>query len=209
MTRQHTQQRPRSALLAALGLAGALAACGAPAGTAGAGGQTAAAPTSGAAATAGQASAAPGPGGATGDVVSVVISGGADAGTYTGSEEPNCSYGLIGPEGWGVQYSIADASAGTLSSLQLIAAAAGNEDDEDAMFQGTAFKMTVTIADGTIAGATYDVTVVSDASGSESEGTGSASVDDAGSTATIRATGTTIDGVKIDATVNCPSVLRM
>ena len=139
----------------------------------------------------------------------VVLTGGPDAGTYAGSASPNCSLGLIGPGGWGVQYSVADGPADELSSLQMVVAAAGMADDEDAFFQGTELLMTVTI--GTLfdeAARDYEVAVRTDASDQESSGTGSATITDTGSTAVIHATGTTAEGVTIDATVNCPTVVR-
>jgi hypothetical protein len=70
------------------------------------------------------------------------------------------------------------------------------------------FQMTVTIGPFLEAGArNYEVKLAED--DSESSGEGSAEVIDNGSTAVIHATGTTADGVGIDATVNCPSVTRV
>jgi hypothetical protein len=129
--------------------------------------------------------------------VSVTLMGGPDAGTYMGGENPNCSNGLIGEGAWGVQYSTDAAGAGQLSSLQLIAPPSG----EVAM--DVTFQMTVTIGE-LFEGNDYEVKMTE----GDSSGTGSAEVSDAGSTAVIHATGTTADGVGIDATVNCPSVIR-
>lgn len=141
--------------------------------------------------------------------VSVTLAGGPDAGTYTGSDNPNCSFGLIGPGGWGVQYSISEAAADQLSSLQVVSAAPGMADDEDAFFEGTEFLMTVTIGTLFAEGSReYEVAVRTEAADEESSGTGSAQMTDNGSTAVLHATGTTADGVGIDATVNCPSVIR-
>lgn len=149
---------------------------------------------------------APPPGG---QVVTVVLTGGPDAGTYTGADNPNCSVGIVGPGGWGTQFSIQGAAGNQLSSLQLVIPAAGAEDDPDSMFSGTKFLMTVVIGPLFETSArTYEVKVASENSGDESSGTGSAEVTDNGATAVIHATGTTAEGVTIDATVNCPQVIR-
>ena len=145
-----------------------------------------------------------------GAVATVILTGGADAGTYTATGlEPNCSLGLIGPGGWGVQLTNLVATDTELGSLQLVAAAEGAADDENAFFKGTQFLMTVTIGPslGT-SSRNYEVAVRTEAADQESSGTGSAQITDTGSTAVIHATGTTADGVGIDATVNCATVLR-
>jgi hypothetical protein len=164
--------------------------------------QTPAAATQAATAPAATTGGAPG-----GEAVRVVLTGGPNAGTYTGGAETNCSNGLIGPQGWGVQYSTTDATAGQLSSLQMVVAAAGKESDPNATFSGTAFLMTVTI--GPLVGENTQFEVSINVDTSRSTGTGSATVQDNGSTAVIHATGTTPDGVGIDATVNCSTVIRM
>lgn len=144
-------------------------------------------------------------------VATVTLTGGADAGTFAAAPdiEPNCTVGLIGPEGWGVQLTNLVAGDHDLGSLQLVSAAPGKADDEDAFFQGTEFLMTVTIGPSLVASSrNYEVAVRTEAADEDSSGTGSAQVTDSGTTAVIHATGTTDDGVGIDATVNCPSVLR-
>jgi hypothetical protein len=148
------------------------------------------------------------PGGA---VATVTLTGGPDAGTYTAAADiaPNCSQGIIGPEGWGVQLSNFDAADNELGSIQLVAAAPGKADEPDAFFGGTEFLITVTI--GPALGETshnYEVGVYTDAADKDTSGEGSAQVTDNGATAVIHATGTTADGVGIDATINCPSVVR-
>ena len=190
--------------VAGLVIAGLLIGCGSPSAN-----PTGAAPG----ATSGTATPAPVPtsGGGnagSGSTVLVTLVGGPDAGSYQGGADPLCTNGLIGPDGWGVQYSIADAPADSLSSVQVIASAEGRADDEDAMFSGVAFKLTVTIGD-LATGRSYDVTVASADADFETSGQGSASVEDRGATAVIHATGTTADGVEIDATINCPNVTRV
>jgi len=167
-----------------------LAACGGAAAPTAAPGQPTAAP--------GQPTVAPGtptappvvqPGGGT---VSVTLTGGADAGTYTGSENPSCSFGLAAAGTWGTQYSTTEAGAGQLCSVQMVVPPAGDSDAH--------FTMLVTIGP-LFDGNNYEIT--------PDGGTGSAQINDAGATAVIHATGTTEDGVGMDVTVNCPSVIRM
>lgn len=139
--------------------------------------------------------------------VEVTLTGGQHAGTYTGSENPNCTYELIGTGAWGVQYSIVDAAADQLSSFQLVLPGEGQADSPEAFMPGVELMATATIGD-LMNGTPYEIKVMSGASGAESSGEGSATVDDKGDTAVIRVTGTTADGVGIDAVVTCPSVMR-
>jgi hypothetical protein len=146
-----------------------------------------------------------------GSVASVTLTGGADAGTYTAAADiaPNCSEGIIGPDGWGVQLSNFAAADKELGSIQLVSAAPGMADDEGAFFGGTVFLMTVTIGAALAESSrSYEIGVYTESSDKETSGEGSAQVTDSGTTAVIHATGTTADGVGIDATINCPSVTR-
>ena len=128
-------------------------------------------------------------GGAT--TVTVVLTGGGAPGTYTGTDDPNCSFGLV-PGAWGVQFSIASASAGQLSSVQLM----------DPTNPASASGVTLLVTVGPLlGGVNYDMNPVSG-------GSATATVNDNGSTAVIHATGTTPDGAKVDATINCPTVTR-
>lgn len=156
------------------------------------------APSEVAGATSGQTTAA---GGTT---VTVVLTGGSDAGTYTGSDDPKCTVGLIGPQAWGVQWSI-DGGPKQLSSVQLVSAAPGKADDPSAMFQGTVMLLSIGVGP-LLQGNTYEIDDKTD--DSQDQGSGSVQVQDNGDTAVIHASGTTKDGVGIDATINCPSVSR-
>lgn len=188
-----------------------IAACGGgatatPARTTGLPQATGAAPTVGSVPTQAAASLppAPAPGGGT---VTVTLSGGSEHdGTYTGSETPNCTADFIGEGTWGVQYSIATAGAADMSSYQLVYR---DEDTDDSgqMFEGVSLLTTVTIGPIVSADSTsYEIEVRTD--GEESSGQGSVDITDNGATAVIHVVGTTADGVNIDATVNCPSVMR-
>jgi hypothetical protein len=170
------------------------------------GGQTTAPgqPTTGAEPTQGQPAPQPGAG-----TVAVVLNGGADAGSYTGSENPNCTYNFFSPDTWGVQYSLTEVTAEQFSSLQVVHRPTGGGDDGD-MFAGVG--TLVTVGFGSILDAenyrTYEVEIRTDDEESDIGGTGTMQVNDGGSTAVLHFTGTTADGVGIDATVNCPSVTR-
>jgi hypothetical protein len=122
-----------------------------------------------------------------------VLTGGDDAGTYTGTDNPNCALGFMGEGVWSVAYSIFEGStAGQLSNLVVVYSPAGSKVDVGI---GPLFD--------TAAG--YNIYTIDTENGI---GSGSVEVNDTGSTAALHATGTTDDGVGIDATVNCPSVTR-
>ncbi|HUR15880.1 MAG TPA: hypothetical protein VMZ33_01225 [Candidatus Limnocylindrales bacterium] len=151
---------------------------------------------------------APVPPPAGGESASVTLTGGDDAGSYTASGEPNCTNGLLGTGTWGVQFSLAEAAADQLSSVQLVYRSDGTGGGDDDMFGGVSTLFTV--AFGSLMEPEYrDYEVEVRTDGEESSGTGTVTVTDNGSTAVIHAVGTTAEGVGIDATVNCPSVMRM
>ena len=140
--------------------------------------------------------------------VSVVLTGGEHAGTYTGTDNPNCTYNFFAPDTWGTQFSLTEPTAEEFSSLQIVHRPDGGGSEED-MFPGVATLVTVGFGsllepDYTV----YEVELRSDDEESEIGGEGNMTVNDAGSTAVLHFTGTTADGVGIDATVNCPAVTR-
>jgi hypothetical protein len=139
-----------------------------------------------------------------GNTVTVVLTGGPDAGTYTGADDPNCTVGLVGPQAWGVQWSVSG-GPNQLSSVQLVSAAPGKADDPSAMFQGTVMLLSIGVGP-LLQGNTYEIDDKTD--DSQDQGSGSAQVQDNGDTAVIHATGTTKAGVGVDVTINCPSVSR-
>jgi hypothetical protein len=123
-----------------------------------------------------------------GTTATVTLTGGPDAGTYTGTDNPLCSNGAVGTGVWGAQFSN-DGAPGKLSTIQVVAPPAGDDVDH--------FSALVSI--GPLLSATnYRL----------DDTTGSAQVTDNGATAVIHVTGTTEDGVGIDLTINCPAVLR-
>ena len=140
--------------------------------------------------------------------VSVVLTGGDHAGTYTGTDNPNCTYNFFAPDTWGTQFSLTEATPAEFSSLQIVHRPDGGGSEGD-MFPGVATLVTVGFGsllepDYTV----YEVELRADDEESEIGGEGTMTVNDAGSTAVLHFTGTTADGVGIDATVNCPSVTR-
>jgi hypothetical protein len=176
---------------------------GAPA--SGAPAQTSATQPSAAATSAAQPSAAPVQPGA--GTATVVLVGGPDAGTYTGNENPNCSQGIIGPGGWGTQYSTTSVDDKGLGSIQIVSAAPGKENDPDAFMSGVTLLTTVTIGPSLGENSRdYEIRVSDD---DKATGTGSAQIVDHGTTAVIHVTGMTGDGVSMDVTVTCPSVTRV
>lgn len=130
----------------------------------------------------------------------VTLTGGDDAGTYSGSvSEAGCSRGASGAGSFGVQYST-DEDEG-LTSVQVVvydreAAATGTDD----------FLVQVTIGPlFSDEGTTYEVEPLSD----DGEGSGTLTLDDGGGTAAVRIEAQTADGVDIEATVTCHSVFDM
>lgn len=159
-------------------------------------GGTAAATTAGAAATtAGVAATTPAPvtqPPAGGQTVAVTLTGGPTPGSYTGSANPNCSYGFLAPGTWGVSYGEADMTSG-LTGVVLTAQPGSSEGQ-------FAFQVGVIINNS----ATYTANNMSGNSSAAIQ------VTDNGSTAVIHITGPTIDGsASMDLTVNCPSVTRV
>jgi hypothetical protein len=201
--------RPRSSLLVSLTATAALglAACGGG----GSGATTGAATTAPGATTAPQTSSAPvatvagGGGGTGGTTVTVTLTGGPDAGTYTGTLDPLCTHNVIGKGGWGVQYSTADLTGDKdLSSFQFVFYPDGP--DPEGMFGDTELLSTVTIGPLVGTNRTYEISVKTNPD--ESDGEGGASVVP-GANAFIEVHGTTADGVGIKAEVHGPPVTEM
>ena len=133
------------------------------------------------------------------ETIHVVITGGANAGTYDGStDRGGCSAGLTGKGSWGNQYSLVkENNPKVLNSLQLIvpdgtAAAKGTHD----FFLNVAFgRITARVAE-------YKVET------EKKSGSGTVTVADHGSTAIVTFDATTAAGVRLQGTIDCKSVLR-
>jgi hypothetical protein len=138
--------------------------------------------------------------------VRLVVTGGPDEGTYTTDADPLCTNGVIGENGWGVQYSTADLTGETdFTSLQLVYYPDGPPGGE-AMFGDTPLLVMVTIGPLLEGGRSYEI-VDNQADEEQSKGEGTATVED-GEPAVIRVSGTTDDGVELEATITCPAVTR-
>lgn len=125
--------------------------------------------------------------------VDLTLTGGDAAGTYSGSvPDGGCSRGPTGEGTFGLQYSTSNEV--DLTSVQIIV------EDREAAASGTdLFLATVGIGDAI----TYRIRPPED------DGSGTLTLDDRGDTATIRIEAETVDGVGIDATVTCHSVLDL
>ena len=140
---------------------------------------------------------APAPGGTS---VTVVLTGGPDAGTYTGSGDPGCAFGFMGADTWSANFTVFEgAGLNDLSEAILVYGPSTTESNQEVkasvgigpLFDPEDFRE-------------YEI----NPDFSDIGGTAAAEIQDGGNTAVIHWTGTTQDGVGIDATVNCPSVAR-
>ena len=133
------------------------------------------------------------------ETIHVVITGGANAGTYDGStDRGGCSAGLTGKGSWGNQYSLVkENNPKVLNSIQLIvpdakAAAKGTH----AFFLHVAFgRITARVAESKV-------------ETEKKSGHGTVTVDDKGSTAIVTFDATTAAGVHLQGTIDCKSVQR-
>lgn len=138
-------------------------------------------------------------GGAGGDAkasVNMTVTGGKFAGSYSGSvSDGGCSRNLTGDNTFGVQYSTDQKVK--LSSVQVLvydakAAASGSD----------TFKSSFTFGD-LFSGTSVDIDPSTNA------GTGTLTLDDRGDSATVKISGETGDGDKIDATIECNGVISL
>ncbi len=134
-----------------------------------------------------------------GSKITVKITGGANAGTYTAtSTETTCSMGLTGDKSFGNQYSVNGKSDKEFSSLQLIV------DDYDAAKAGTD-KFLITVEFGKLLmGTSYTIDTQSD---DAKKGSGHLTIKESGNEKTVTIEGKTEDGVEISATLVCDAVM--
>ncbi|HEY1015878.1 MAG TPA: hypothetical protein VGE07_24425, partial [Herpetosiphonaceae bacterium] len=137
-----------------------------------------------------------------GQTIKLTLTGGQDAGSYeVTTKDGACSYGIAEAASWGNQYSIATADPAAFSSLQLIAASV------DPASGTNQFMTTVSFGElFSAAGRNYEIKALD--GDEDGAGSGTVLVDDRGETATIRIQGQTAEGVGIDATIECLSVIR-
>ena len=133
------------------------------------------------------------------ETVHVVITGGKHAGTYDGStDRGGCSAGMTGKGSFGNQYSLPkENDPKVLNSVQIIVP------DAKAAASGT-HNFTLKVAFGRIfkRDAEYNVDT------EKKSGTGTITVHDKGSTATINFDAKTADVVHLVGTIDCKSVTR-
>jgi hypothetical protein len=151
----------------------------------------AAATTPAAAATTPAGQVSPPPQGGSGTVVAT-LTGGSAPGTFTGSGNPNCSYGFLGANTWGVSFT---PNAGDQIQNVVLTAQPGANPDEWAFTANVSTDPTGAV-----------VYVVSNMAGPGP----TIVVTDNGTTATLHVVGSTITGNgTVDLTINCPSVIRV
>lgn len=131
--------------------------------------------------------------------IKVIITGGANAGTYTAtSNETTCSIGLAGDKSFGNQYSIDAKGDKEFSSLQLVIT------NMDEAKSGTGNFM-VTVGFGKILNPTsYTIDGTNQAN---KKGSGTAKLSESGKEKDVTIDGTTADGIHITATIVCKSVM--
>lgn len=137
------------------------------------------------------------------ETIHLVITGGANAGTYDLSPtKGGCSAGLTGEDSFGVTFSINDPDPKKLESLGIVVpdvkAAAAKTDE-----------LEVIASFGPIMhrAAVYTIETRTDVS-EKQEGSGTVTVADHGTTATVTFSGQTAAGVKMQGTVECKGVYR-
>lgn len=136
--------------------------------------------------------------------ITVTLTGGANAGTYTASStEPTCSEGMAGEKSFGNQYSDGGKKDNELSSLQLII------NDKDAAKSGTD-KFYISVIIGKLMdGKRYFINGGVDFEGlTDKGGNGKATFTEAGGTKIVAVEGKTAAGVGISATIKCNNVVR-
>jgi hypothetical protein len=133
------------------------------------------------------------------ETIHVVITGGAHAGTYNGStDRGGCSAGMTGKGSFGNQYSLPkENDPKVLNSVQIIVP------DAKAAANGT-HNFFLNVAFGRIFKRVAEYKVEPE----KKMGTGTVTVHDKGSTATINFDAKTADGVHLVGTVDCKSVTR-
>ncbi len=133
------------------------------------------------------------------ETVHVVITGGANAGTYDGStDRGGCSAGMTGKESWGNQFSLVkENDPKKLNSLQLIVP------DAKEAAKGT-HNFFLNVAFGRITARVAEYKVETE----KKSGSGTVTVNDKGPTAIVTFDATTAAGVRLQGTIDSKSVLR-
>jgi hypothetical protein len=136
------------------------------------------------------------------ETVHLVVTGGANAGTYNASStRGGCSAGATGAGSWGNQLSDPkDKDPKHFNSLQLIV-----PDAKGAAHGTKSFTLIVGFGPLMHRGAEYNVVTT----GAKTKGSGTVTVMDHGTTARVDFDVKTADGVKLAGTIDCKQVMRM
>lgn len=132
----------------------------------------------------------------------VVVTGGANAGTYDASPtKGGCSLNLAAPDAWGSTFDLTDPDPKRFSSLWIVVP------DSKAAAQGVT-EFWVNVGFGPLLHRTgYEIQTRTDVS-VKNTGSGTITVTDHGATVTMTFSGQTAAGVKLAGTVECKSVYR-
>jgi hypothetical protein len=134
------------------------------------------------------------PGGTT---MHLTITGGAKAGNWTKSQSaPTCTLGYAGKGVWGVAGNDLENGGTGLRGIDLTVPDAANAKGGTPKFRFTAY-----------IGGTEQANQVEIDPESE-KGSGTATIDDRGGTATVTVKGRTADGAEVDAHIECGTVMR-
>jgi len=131
--------------------------------------------------------------------IHVTITGGAHAGTYDVAGTDGCSYNLAEKGAWGNQFSRDMEDPKQLSSVQMIV-----PDAQGAASGTDRFLVSVGFGPMLGGGTTYTVDTRGGAGGK-----GTVKVEDRTQTGTVTFDGTTADGVRLQGTIECGSVVRV
>ncbi|MGH9423229.1 MAG: hypothetical protein ACRD3J_24855 [Thermoanaerobaculia bacterium] len=133
------------------------------------------------------------------ETIHVVITGGANAGTYDGTtDRGGCSAGFTGKGSFGNQYSLVkENNPKVLNSVQLIVP------DAKAAASGT-HNFFLNVAFGRITARVAEYKIETE----KKSGSGTVTVNDKGNTAIVTFDATTAAGVRLQGTIDCKSVTR-
>jgi hypothetical protein len=135
--------------------------------------------------------------------VHLVVTGGPNAGTFdNASDRGGCSVGLTGPGSFGNQLSNPrDKDPKHFNSLQLVVP------DATAAATGTS-EFFLSVGFGPLLARAAEYKVETRSGEAKKAGSGTVTIADHGATATVKFSAITADGVKLEGTIECRSVMR-
>ena len=137
------------------------------------------------------------------ETVQLTVTGGANAGKYSASSERGgCSAGLSGAGSFGNQLSDPkEKDPKKFNSLQLVVPDAKKAAGGTGEFQ-------LIVGFGPLTNRSASFTVDTRAAAPKKTGSGQVTIEDKGATAAVKFSATTADGVKLEGTIDCKSVIR-